>query len=324
MAKVERVKLAYNSVYFVSEGADLVIIDTGPDYRGAREALTSALQGRRPLLVVATHGHLDHAGLGAWWQAQGVDVAAGSEDFGQTEGHTDRDIADLEDYVRTCGAPPDIVAEVNSGLELRRRWAREMRTDAEWADGGGGRWPTALRYLPFQPDRRIDGTTALPCGLTAVPSPGHTPGNLVVTLASSDSEPALFSGDQLLPEITPTPAIQYHDGRRFPSLPRFLDSLAVLDAHSPPPAICYPGHGEPFENVSVTIRANLAQAEQRSERLLEDLRNGAAATVYELAERAYPRALARRFWQIIATVQGHLDVLEERHLASLQDGRWMA
>ena len=32
--------------------------------------------------------------------------------------------------------------------------------------------------------------------------------------------------------------------------------------------------------------------------------------VYALAERLYPRALRRRFWQIAATVQGHLDSLE--------------
>ena len=77
MTTVERVELAYNNVYFVSDGSSLVVIDTGPDYRGAREAISDALRGRAPDIVVATHGHLDHAGLGRWWQERGVAVLLG-------------------------------------------------------------------------------------------------------------------------------------------------------------------------------------------------------------------------------------------------------
>ena len=116
MVSVERVTMAYNNVYLVSEASGLVVIDTGPDYRGARETLLDALDGRTPSIVVATHGHLDHAGLGAWWQDRGVPVLAGEPDVAQTLGHTDRDIDDLERFVEACGAPPLVVAEVQAGL----------------------------------------------------------------------------------------------------------------------------------------------------------------------------------------------------------------
>jgi glyoxylase-like metal-dependent hydrolase (beta-lactamase superfamily II) len=132
----------------------------------------------------------------------------------------------------------------------------------------------------------------------------------------------LFSGDTLLPEITPTPAIQFHEGSRFPSLPRFLDSLATLTQFEHPFARCFPGHGEPFGDVGPAIEANLAQARERTARVEEALREGGQSTVYGIAERLYPRALRRRFWQIIATVQGHLDVLAEAGRAEMDGGRW--
>ncbi len=321
MVSVERVELAYNNVYFVTEGDELVVIDTGPDYRGARAAIADALRGRNPEVVVATHGHLDHAGLGKWWQERGVPVLLGEDDLPQALGQSDRDIDLLETYIEHIGAPSEVAAEAVAGMEARRRWTQEMRTNKGYLDGRDGRWPTALRYEPFDPKRLIRESTPLPCGLTALMSPGHTPGNLVVI---HEAEGWLFSGDQLLPEITPTPAIQFHKGRRYPSLPRFLDSLRTIDAAWPGRTYCYPGHGEPFENVHEVIAANLEQAAQRSLRLLEELRLDGSITLYGLAERMYPRALRRRFWQIVATIQGQLDVLAEAGQAAYADGRWSA
>lgn len=321
MTSVERVPLAYNNVYLVSDGAELVVIDTGPDYRGAREELLAALAGRTPDLVVATHGHLDHAGLGGWWQERGVPVLLGEADLGQAIGHTDSDIDHLEAYVASVGAPEEVVIDIQAGLEQRRTWQHDMRTRQDWRDAGDGRWPTALRYAPFQPEQLESGNAHLPCGLELLASPGHTPGNLVVV---HDGEGWLFSGDQLLPEITPTPAIQFDGGERFPSLPRFLHSLDALERRNWAPARCFPGHGEPFDDVQGVIATNLSQASVRTQRLLEALRESGPATVYQIAEGTYPRAVKRRFWQIIATIQGHLDVLAEERRAVIVENRWSA
>ena len=98
--------------------------------------------------------------------------------------------------------------------------------------------------------------------------------------------------------------------------------IYVVDTESLKVRASFPGHGEPFANVDEVIRANLEQAEQRSTRLIEELRQDGAITLYELAERMYPRALRRRFWQIVATIQGQLDVLEEAGQAAYAEGRW--
>jgi len=138
----------------------------------------------------------------------------------------------------------------------------------------------------------------------------------------------LFSGDHLLPDITPTPAIQargepdWAGDWRFRSLPEFVASLEALGAMGL--ARCFPGHGEPFDGVGTTIAENLGVIERRTERVRGALRDGGPTTLFGLTERIYPRGAARRFWQVVATVQGHLDLLEARGEAAATGSSWEA
>ena len=107
VATVDRIKLAYNNVYVVRHAKDVVLIDTGPDYSGAREKLAKTAPSA-PDLVVATHGHLDHAGLGAYWGSRGIPVAIGPADALLTEASAlDRQdqFEDMIQFVRASGAP---------------------------------------------------------------------------------------------------------------------------------------------------------------------------------------------------------------------------
>jgi glyoxylase-like metal-dependent hydrolase (beta-lactamase superfamily II) len=317
MASVQPIRLAYNTVYVVDDGADRVLVDTGPDYRGAGETLLESLGGRMPGLVVATHGHLDHAGLGRWWQEEhGVAVAIGAADGRLADAPQLADRAEFDGFVawvRSAGAPPEVEREVIHGLELRREWAKAAASAADYpAMGRDHRWPSGLRYQHFQPARLIFQDAPVGVGLRALVSPGHTPGNLVLI---HEGEGWLFSGDQLLPEITPTPAIQAAAPAglgdwRFRSLPAFVASLSRLRERRF--ERCFPGHGEPFGRVGDVVGANLAQIEQRTEKVAEALRSLGRASVYGLSETIYPRAVRRRFWQIAATIQGHVDLLEEQ------------
>lgn len=313
--------MSYNNVYLLDYGKTRVLVDTGPDYLGAAEVILQALEGASPDLVVATHGHLDHAGLGAWWQSRGVPVALGEADRHLTREPQLADPAELaafEAYAHDLGAPTDLVLEVLEGLRRRRDWASDAARDQPHRPGGDGRWPSQLRYRHFEPERSLfDGDGIPGTTLEVIHCPGHTPGNLVLF---DTAEGWLFSGDQLLPEITPTPAIQASPlpapGHpwRFHSLPNFLDSmLRIRDLDA---ATCWPGHGEPFANVGEVITENIAQIEKRTERVLMALKRHGSVSAYVLAADLYPRALARRFWQIIATVQGHLDLLEEREMVT--------
>lgn len=318
---VQRIELGYNNVYRV--GAS-VLVDTGPDYRGARDALQGAIP-KQPDVVIASHGHLDHAGLGKYWQDAGVPVAIGAADVHLVQSPQLSSAGEFEAFVRfvhESGAPVEVVAEVVAALEQRRVWAKAAAVAAEYPSmGRAGRWPTGLRYEHFEPCRVVGDGDVID-GLEVLLCPGHTPGNLVLV---SRSEGWLFSGDQLLPEITPTPSIQPkspgHEGDwRFRSLPAFVAALERLQAIMF--SRCFPGHGEPFDNVAETIQANLDQVQQRTERVREAVAALGRPTLYELCDSLYPRALRRRFWQIVSTVQGHLDVLEAAGRLRLEDGRY--
>lgn len=324
MRSVRAISLGDNTVYLLELDGTRVLIDTGPDFEGARDLLKESLRGAYPDVVIATHGHLDHAGLGAWWQEQGLPVALHPLDwpFATGKAPSESEFAALEQLALTSGAPPELAASAAAAIKSRRAWYVAARTIQRHSLAGrDSRWPTALLYRPFLPRLALEDIDV--GGLELLHLPGHTPGNAVAWVPS---EGWLFSGDQLLPGITPTPALQGHHGHgpasdwRFRSLPAFLDALrSLLDLQ---PNRCFPGHGEPFGDVVAVIGANLEQAEQRLQRAAGALRDVAGASLYEVAERLYPRAVRRRFWQIIATVQGLIDVLESRGLVAYEDGRW--
>ncbi len=300
MASVRHILLAYNSVYLVEAGGERVLIDTGPDYRGAKEMLATAVAGQQPSLVVATHGHLDHAGLGHWWQDQGIPVALHGEDLHYSTGHQldDAELRALEGFVRECGAPPNVEAEALAGLATRRAWARRAVTTRDYRPAGrDARWPTGLRYEPFEPRRvLVDDVTEVAPGVPGGGGAGSHPGNLVVFI---EAEGWLFSGDQLLPEITPTPSHPTipigADGTVAVSQPaRFLDSrrqIRQLGATR-----CYPGHGSPFEGW-LTSSTPTWRRPSADRPVLEALRETSGGTLTDW-RGAQSRALRKRFWQI--------------------------
>lgn len=318
------IALGDNTAYLVERGGTRLLVDTGPDYAGAWEALQDALDGRAPDVVVATHGHHDHAGLGARWQAEGVPVWLGAADAPFTERpplQSAAEVAALLAWAEGAGAPPATLAHVRERIAARREAARLAAASPEYHDGDG-RWPTGLRYPPFRASALIEGDAEI-AGVELLAAPGHTPGNLVLAVRE---EGWLFSGDQLLPNVDPLPAIQFTANgeglARFPTLPRFAASLERLADGGF--ARCFPGHGQPFDGASEAIAGALGRIERRCARVRESLRRDGPATVHALCERLYPRAASRRWWQTASTVQGQLDLLESRGQAAERGGRWEA
>jgi glyoxylase-like metal-dependent hydrolase (beta-lactamase superfamily II) len=320
--QVRTIELSYNRCYVVDSNGVRVLVDAGPDYDGAWEAMQDNLDGRLPDVVLVTHGHNDHAGLGKRWQELGVPVLLDENDHHLARAPRLSDPAEwqvFEDFVRTSGAPVDVQREVVAGLEQRRIWAKHAAKSQSYSPSlRGTRWPTGIRMLPYEPNGFLEDIDVVAeamsdAGIGVLFCPGHTPGNTVIV---SLTEEVLFSGDQLLPDITPTPGIQAtapRDGEpitRYRSLPAFVASLELLQSMDW--AHCFPGHGTPFDDVRARIDENLAGIEERSDRVMERLVELGEARVYEVAASLYPRAVVRRFWQIVATVQGNLDLLEEK------------
>ncbi len=301
-------------VVLVDAGPDFDLLDEGPTWESAlRQARVHGFGPADVRAVVITHAHIDHAGLAARWARAGARVLVGAADVpavlaGRASNEAQR--APRLAELRRHGCPEELLRHLGT---LR-----------------GGR---RLRWEPCTPDRVDpvvgDGGVRLAGGaaLELLGLPGHTPGNLVASLAAQGD---LFSGDTLLPTTIPTAGLHFpaaipgapgdgDPGARWPSLPPFLRAVERLRALHVRRLL--PGHGETVDDpagVARLFERFEAHHARRAARLRALLADG-PATAYELARRLFPRLPAQRIGQAVTEVIGHLDLLEEQGLAEASD-----
>ncbi|TDD38419.1 MBL fold metallo-hydrolase [Nonomuraea terrae] len=199
--------LGYTLVYAVESPKGPVLVDAGWNHPDAWEALSGGLAslgfdvaGVRG--VVVTHFHPDHAGLaGQVRETSGAWIAMHENDA---------------ELVRMMTA---YASQEHDGFQadmLRRAGA----DPGEVRQAAGAR-PTP----PASPDRELrDGDLVDLPGrkLRAVHTPGHTPGHICLHLEDADR---LFTGDHVLPAITPHIGIYPYDRDDVDPLGDFLESL---------------------------------------------------------------------------------------------------
>ena len=80
MNTVQVIQLSDNSIYLISRNSEQLLVDTGPNYKGAWTHIQSEMKSLKPDLVFITHGHHDHASLGISWQNDAIPVWLGTAD----------------------------------------------------------------------------------------------------------------------------------------------------------------------------------------------------------------------------------------------------
>jgi glyoxylase-like metal-dependent hydrolase (beta-lactamase superfamily II) len=148
--------------------------------------------------------------------------------------------------------------------------------------------------------------------LQAVATPGHTQGHLVFADPAAE---LLFSGDHVLPRITPSIGFEPVAARR--PLADFLTSLELVRAR--PDAALLPAHGPVGRRVHERVDELLAHHAKRLDATLSALQDG-RSTAYEVAASLPWTRRDRRFDELdpfnamLATLETavHLDVLVER------------
>lgn len=257
--------LGYTIVYAVESAGGPVLVDAGWNHPDAWEALrgglgtlgidVAAVRG-----VVVTHFHPDHAGLagqvreesGAWIAMHEADAAI----VRLMRGFADDEHRDFQaGMLRRAGAEGADVA-----VAIAERPAATAQPDRELRDGD----------LIDVPGRR----------LRAVHTPGHTPGHLCLHLEDGDR---LFTGDHVLPGITPHVGIYPYDRDDVDPLGDFLKSLEKVAELGPLAAL--PAHEWIFPDVA----ARAAEIRHHHEEKLRTL-----GTL--LADRAEPLTI----WEIAA------------------------
>ncbi len=261
-----RSPLRYVSVYTFAVPGGLVLIDAGWGDDGAWQALHDGLASIGASVtdvrgVLVTHMHWDHLGLadrirrasGAWVALHEIDLALITE-----PSYRDADLAVESDrrHLLWLGAPRDEIDTVG----INRDW---------WVNFGS----TAL------PDRVLrDGDLADAAGwdLRVVHTPGHTPGHVCF---ASDRLDTVFSGDHLLPRITPN--ISVERGGPADPLGQYLESLRTV-AKLPHTHVA-PAHEWRFDGLAARAAEIGDHHDRRLAEVVEAVRAQPDTTPWEIA-----------------------------------------
>ncbi|GAA3991542.1 MBL fold metallo-hydrolase [Streptomyces plumbiresistens] len=270
--------LGHTLVYVVDTDRGPVLIDTGWDDPASWDALAEGLTacGTSPEEihgVVITHHHPDHHGLsGQVREASGAWIAMHEADGAivrrARSTRPERWLTYMSAKLAAAGAPEDHLAPL--------RAAR----------------PRSVPGLaPALPDREIvpGELLALPGRrLRAIWTPGHTPGHVCLHLEEAHpgrlpGHGRLFSGDHLLPEITPHIGLYEDpdDATVTDPLGDYLDSLERVGRLAP--AEVLPAHQHAFTDAASRVRELLTHHEDRLTGLLTLLTE--PLTPWQLAER---------------------------------------
>ena len=277
-------------------GGSPILIDTGVRTDAAWAALESGLGAHgfkvRDLeLVLLTHAHPDHFG-----QAARIRRAAGCEVWlHEDAGHS---------LARFSAA-----SLAGDRLEVARHHMLAWGVPEERAGDVRGSSDASAVVEPLEPDRWLsDGDQIDIPGfrLRTVHTPGHCPEQVVFV---QDEQRLAFSGDHLLPDITPVCLIQFPDrveDARKPSLLEYERSLTKAEAL--PLSLVFPSHGDVITDTPGLIASYRHHIESRKRKIESELRES-ALTAYGLAEALFGRAVESQLFLVMSEVVGHLDSL---------------
>ena len=300
--------LRYVLVYALELDHGLALVDAGWDTPEAWSALNEGLSIAGGSIsdvqaVVVSHIHRDHSGqagrirelTGAWIGLHPADAALLGSRYASSEQFT----ASVRDLLEIAGVPYGAYPEVNTP-------------------------PTQVgsfdRLAP--PDRLIEDGDDLDLGgwdLRAIWTPGHSPGHLCLF---SESQRLLFTGDHVLPRISPN--ISIHSTQSPNPLADFLDSLEkVKDVECDE---VLPGHEWRFSALRDRATELGRHHRFRLDEILQTLANASELTCWEIAMRlTWSRELNTSSPFVQRTASGetlaHLALLESEGTVTRELGK---
>ncbi|MGW0893139.1 MBL fold metallo-hydrolase [Saccharopolyspora sp. NPDC002578] len=288
------------NIYALEDGDDVVLIDGGWAIPESRQVLEAGLAALGHDLgdvsrILVTHVHRDH-----YTQAVELRRLVGSRVY---LGAGERPGLDMLDEIRTevPVTSLDTLRRAGAG-ELAERVLRDMdrgEFDASvWEKPDQWLGPGVVRF-----ERHA---------LRVIPTPGHTRGHVVYL---DESRGLLYSGDHVLPHITPSIGFELTTSGR--PLADYLDSLHLVTAFAD--AELLPAHGPAGGSAHARVAELLDHHDARLDDTIDALgrrTSDASAVARDLmwTRHAVPFAELNAFNQMLAVNEtaAHLDVLVER------------
>lgn len=281
--------LGHTNMYVMEDSRGAVVVDTGLPGRNSWRALQAGLRQagiptERVHSILITHSHPDHFGNAARLaEASGGDIFThrSFQVWWTPDSHDSIPDQSEDETARNArrGFMPWHGADYRPALTARLRgwWMRTM---------GHRMFPTP------EPGRRVDDAHVLRVGdrrLEAIHTPGHTADHLCWWDGESG---VLFSGDHVLPTITPHIAGIGAGPDPLADYQASLERIGKLAGT----VVALPAHGDPIDDVGGRIDSIKRHHVER----LDQLRNLVAASgpmsVEALARDLFPR----RLWGFMA------------------------
>jgi len=275
---------------YVLKRDPITVVDPGPKAPGAWEALKAGLSdagvGRSEVeQILVTHGHVDHFGLAARLREEsGARVFAPAPD-------TDM-IADFHaTYARRRERFQAVLAESDAPVGLRESLASFFLH----LDTLGDPVPVDV---PLEDGRSFEAGGEL---FTAIHTPGHSKGAMVYW----GSRGLLFSGDTVIPGMTPLAVFGGRDGASI----GLADHLASLDRlASLPFRLILPGHREPLTDLRKYAWESRSLYARRQRQILELLAEPQSA--WQLTDALFRELPVTEAFLGLTETLGQLEVLE--------------
>ena len=265
-------KLPWNTpsnvnIYLIEDDDGYVMIDCGVNGSEYLDLLSSHLNelgiGFNEIkLLIGTHMHLDHIGLSGSLREFDIPLALYKNSIEYLNEYNDWSVRfeNLVKIAKNESAPPDFIDDLKS-ITTPVYAGKLTKPDILLSEGK----ITSLK-------RRID----------VLFTPGHDYSE--ISLHDEHSK-IIFSGDHILPRITPFIPVQNEESNL---LKGFLDSLDKV--HSVDHDIIAPGHGNLISTPHKRIQQMKLHHQRRSERILEFLIKN-DLTGWELTNNLFPRKL---------------------------------
>ena len=264
------------NAYVLADGDRVTLVDCGvwrpdPDDDGMpalERGLNSAGYAVRDISrLMVTHAHIDHYGLaGRIMEVTGAELwMHGFTDLDcEKYRHPDTAMARRRDTYADHGVPEPERMALAEGL---------------------GRWMPYLHFV-VEASRRLKGGERITVGgreWEVLHTPGHSLGH--VCLASA-AERVVFSGDHLLPGVTPP--VTFERGFDADPLRSYLESLQRVAERDPD--LVLPGHGSPFTGGRRRIEAIVRNKMRRLDSVRQMIERR-PSTVTEIADALVAKAI---------------------------------